>query len=202
MQKLASLGLIPQAAIVALIAMALAFSTNARIAKRIPLVGHWTHTADGIAPNPGDAQSMADSKVEVTVDAFMRARTRPDVIVLDARDASEYEEGHIPGAWCMPAGQDGPSDSMKAMIPYLDRGITYIAYCHGGDCELSKWLIEDLRKQGFPNVQIFTDGMPGYEATKQPVEKGKMAINYTSRGRGDANGSPATSAAPPSGAKP
>ncbi len=91
-------------------------------------------------------------------------------LFLDAREASEYAEGHIPGALSLPY-DDVFKDPDKAKS-VNSNGRVIVTYCSGGDCELSKNLAAALIDAGHKKVLVFTGGMPGWKEGGAPVATG------------------------------
>lgn len=75
---------------------------------------------------------------------------RPDSIVLDVREAEEYEAGHIPGAVLLPVGSIS-GDTAAAAIPEMDSLV--LVYCRSG--RRSKLAAEALAGLGYSNVKEF-----------------------------------------------
>lgn len=73
-----------------------------------------------------------------------------DVVVLDVREQSEYDEGHIPGAVLLPVGSiDG--DTAAAVIP--EKSATVLVYCRSGN--RSKTAAAALVELGYTDVCEF-----------------------------------------------
>lgn len=47
-----------------------------------------------------------------------------DYILLDVRRREDYEQGHIPGAWCTPYAE------LDAWVDKLPKEHTYVTYCY------------------------------------------------------------------------
>jgi rhodanese-related sulfurtransferase len=91
-------------------------------------------------------------------------------LFLDARDPSEFEAGHIPGAIRITRGEAlGDPDRVKGLGPPV-RPI--VAYCEGGACESSHELAQALVDAGYRRVLVYTGGFPEWAAAGHPVEKG------------------------------
>ena len=94
-------------------------------------------------------------------------------LFIDARDASEYEEGHIPGAMRMTRDEAlGDPDRVKA-LPVQGRPI--VAYCDGGECEASLELAQALVGAGYRKVLVYAGGFPEWVAAGYPVERAGAA---------------------------
>jgi rhodanese-related sulfurtransferase len=111
-----------------------------------------------------------DQPIEVklaNVKKFFDARA---AVIVDAREASEYAEGHIAGALSVPF--DDVVAKPALLEPFKKLGRPIIAYCSGGDCELSKDLARNMVAEGIRKVLVFTDGFPAWKAAGYPVETG------------------------------
>ena len=91
-------------------------------------------------------------------------------IFVDAREASEYAEGHIAGALSVPF--DDAVRNPALIEPFKKAGKPLVLYCSGGDCELSKDLAKNMLAEGIRKVLVFTDGMPAWKAAGYPMEAG------------------------------
>ena len=91
-------------------------------------------------------------------------------LFLDARDPSEFEAGHIPGAIRLTRDEAlGDPDRVKA-LGAATRPI--VAYCEGGTCESSLDLARVLVDAGYRKVLVFSGGFPEWSAAGHPVERG------------------------------
>lgn len=70
-------------------------------------------------------------------------------IILDVRTQSEYANGHIPGAICVP--NEGISDVMPPELPDLDQLI--LVYCRSGN--RSRQAAKKLAEIGYTNIKEF-----------------------------------------------
>ena len=64
-----------------------------------------------------------------------------DIVFVDARRRSQYERGHVPGAYCVP--RNDPA-ALEQLIEALPAAQMIIIYCQGGNCEDSIFTAEDL----------------------------------------------------------
>jgi rhodanese-related sulfurtransferase len=147
-------------------------------------------------PTPGDRHSTTDSDpfavpeneapqaaaalpeipdigrpVPIKLGAFERYAEAHAALILDARDAEEYREGHVPGARNLTYEQAATD---PALIEKLDPGgRPIIVYCGGGECEVSMHLAEELIGSGFSRVAVYLGGFPEWHAANKPVERGE-----------------------------
>lgn len=73
-----------------------------------------------------------------------------DAVVLDVREQSEYDEGHIPGAVLLPVGSID-EDTAAAVIP--EKSTTVLVYCRSGN--RSKTAAAALAELGYTGVYEF-----------------------------------------------
>lgn len=72
-----------------------------------------------------------------------------DAVVLDVREQSEYNEGHIPGAVLLPVGSI--DEDTAAVIP--EKSTTVLVYCRSGN--RSKTAAAALAELGYTDVCEF-----------------------------------------------
>jgi rhodanese-related sulfurtransferase len=91
-------------------------------------------------------------------------------IVIDARTAGEYEEGHIPAAILVDYYEMGRylDDVLSRISP--EQEITL--YCAGPDCEDSELLARELYTMGYTNLLVFKGGYEEWISAGLPVETG------------------------------
>ena len=73
-----------------------------------------------------------------------------DAVVLDVREQSEYDEGHIPGAVLLPVGSID-EDTAAVVIP--EKSATVLVYCRSGN--RSKTAAAALAELGYTDVYEF-----------------------------------------------
>ena len=73
-----------------------------------------------------------------------------DAVVLDVREQSEYDDGHIPGAVLLPVGSID-EDTAAAVIP--EKSATVLVYCRSGN--RSKTAAAALAELGYTDVYEF-----------------------------------------------
>lgn len=102
----------------------------------------------------------------VTFEQVSKLAEDPEVLIIDARKAEEFAQGHIKGAknfYAMEFEKHIP-ELLSLNLP-LDKRI--VVYCGGGECELSHMISDQLTKQfKFTNVFIYLNGW------KEWTEKG------------------------------
>lgn len=105
-----------------------------------------------------------DSDAVPIGELLKRARSK-GVVVLDARPASEYAAGHIPGAISVPI------DDLSRRLKELPKSKEYVAYCRGPYCVYADRAVEILTSQG-RRARRLREGFPEWRAAGFPVETG------------------------------
>jgi len=88
----------------------------------------------------------------------------PDVVVIDVRQASEYEAGHVPGALHLHAGD------LPDRLSELPRNRPIATICASG--YRSSVAAGLLHQAGFSDVSAVRDGLPQWQAAGYPVDTG------------------------------
>ena len=101
----------------------------------------------------------------VEMSELLRRARAGDVIVLDARPATEYAAGHIPGALSVPV------DDLKHRLKQLPKSKAYVAYCRGPYCIYADQAVEQLRAAG-RRARRLAVGFPEWKLAGLPVESG------------------------------
>jgi len=104
---------------------------------------------------------------ETTVDEVKRRLDRGDrgFVLVDVREESEWNAGHIPGATHL--GKGVIERDIEQKVP--DTGKEIILYCGGGF--RSALAAESLQKMGYTNVISMDGGWRGWKEAGHPVEK-------------------------------
>lgn len=96
-------------------------------------------------------------------EAQARLRARPAPFLLDVRQPSEYQTGHIAGAALIPLPELG------ARMRELPQGREILCVCQSGNRSSSA--ARQLLKAGYPAVNV-RGGMHAWQAARLPVKKG------------------------------
>lgn len=96
--------------------------------------------------NPSEGGSYLQISMNEAVEMM---ETEKDYIILDVRTIEEYEEGHIPGAICVPNEIIGEN----AIGELPDKGQVILVYCRSGN--RSKQAATKLAEQGYTNIYEF-----------------------------------------------
>lgn len=144
---------------------------NSVYPKGIPLIRHRVRVGDTLVIRPVEQPSDTHvaSKVLGLEETF-RAYQSGEAVFLDARPRSEFEKGHISGAFSLP---EYKFDEVYFTISELLAIEMYlIVYCQGEDCDESMIVSQRLLEMGYKRVDIFLGGWPEWENAGHPVEKG------------------------------
>ena len=95
--------------------------------------------------------------------ALLRKARRGDVVVLDVRPRSEYDEQHLPFARSLPLGE------LRARLAELPKDKPIVAYCRGPFCLMSDEAVTLLTKRGFKATKL-ADGVSEWFAAGLPLE--------------------------------
>jgi phage shock protein E len=124
-------------------------------------------TANPTAPAPAPA---ATSQVDVSqlgpnvdVATVKALQGRDDVVILDVREQSEYDAGHISGVKLIPKG------AVANRLNEIPKDKPVIVTCHSGN--RSGQVTDYLRQQGYTNVHNMTGGITAWQQAGYPVEK-------------------------------
>lgn len=90
---------------------------------------------------------------------------RRDALVVDIREATEYEAGHITGSRHIPAAQ--LADRLKDIDKFKNRPV--IVSCRTGSRAGAS--VEVLRKGGFGEVLVLRGGITAWQQAGMPLEK-------------------------------
>lgn len=92
--------------------------------------------------------SDEDSDVLTAEEAKQRMEKNSEAIVLDVRTQEEFDQGHIPGAICL------PNEFIAADMPFpFGKDTELLLYCRSGN--RSAEAAKKLRDLGFSNVYDF-----------------------------------------------
>jgi len=94
------------------------------------------------------------------------------IVFIDARDESNYKEGHIPGAYEFDPYH--PDKYLAAILPVCRSAEQIVVYCNGGDCDDSQTAAILLRNAGIANQKLFIygGGITEWTDNHLPVETG------------------------------
>ena len=93
------------------------------------------------------------------------------MVLVDGRSQSEYENGHLPGAFSLSVA-DFDKRFPEFAAQYPKEG-AYLIYCGSGQCGLSRQLAGLLRKNGYNHTKLYSAGYNDWFLAGNPIEKGK-----------------------------
>lgn len=111
-----------------------------------------------------------DQPVQVKLGLVKRFFDAGAALFIDARDPTEFEAGHIPGAVRMAQADAAADPDRVKALPVRGRAI--IVYCEGGECEASLEMARVLIEAGYRKVLVYMGGFPEWAAAGHPVERG------------------------------
>jgi rhodanese-related sulfurtransferase len=87
-------------------------------------------------------------------------------VFVDARGASEYDDGHVKGSVSIPVSA---SNEDIAKLKDKLEGKVLVTYCHGAGCHLSDKTAFKLYDLGYRKIAIFFGGWPKWTENKLPI---------------------------------
>lgn len=126
-------------------------------------------TAPAATSNESAAEEAAPaidlSTLPEVVDAQTVAAIKDmeDVFLIDVREQSEYDDGHIPGITLM------PMNSIPNRLSEIPTDKTVVLACRSGN--RSGQVFDYLKQQGFTNVHNLQGGILAWQSAGLPVEK-------------------------------
>ena len=122
-------------------------------------------TASPTAPAPAPTSQVEVTQLGPNVDVATvnGLLGRDDVVILDVREQSEYDAGHIPGVTLIPLN-DVPN-----RLNDIPKDKPVIVTCRSGN--RSGQAADFLRQQGYTNVHNMTGGINAWQQAGYAVEK-------------------------------
>lgn len=91
-----------------------------------------------------------------------------DAVIIDARESSVFQQGHIQGAISLPVA------SFETSLPDFLKKVPFttnlVIYCSGYGCVDSKVLGKKLLQLGYRQIFIFEGGYPEWKDAGFPIE--------------------------------
>ncbi len=102
----------------------------------------------------------------------VRELQQSGAVLVDARAAELYADGHIAAAVSLPLGEvDDLLSEFKLKTPLET---TLVAYCSGFGCPDSFDLGLRLIEEGYVDVRVYEGGLPEWRDAGLPIEKGAL----------------------------
>jgi len=90
----------------------------------------------------------------------------PNLVIVDARKASDYEKGYIEGSYSLPDTQTS-TESLQKAIGFKQTPVVF--YCNGVKCGRSLKAAKVAVDSGYKLVYWFRGGMEEWEAKGLPI---------------------------------
>ncbi len=102
-----------------------------------------------------DLVAEAKERVRQVTPAEAMSDTNPNLVLLDVRERTEWNMGHLPNAVHLPRGS--METKIEALIP-RDRHV--IVYCQSGN--RSAFAADTLQQMGYEDVASMSQGITGW----------------------------------------
>jgi len=103
-----------------------------------------------------DFREKRNSLEALRMDELLTKMKSKNVVVLDVRPTSEYENGHIPGAVNIPI------EDLATQLKKLPKNKEYVAYCRGPFCVFADDAVQLLIQKGFKAKRL-EEGYPDWK---------------------------------------
>lgn len=119
----------------------------------------------GCGSAPAAEKTIDINSLSDTIDAAtLRAvQEDPGIMILDVREQSEYDAGHIAGVKLIPLGQ------LPGRLDEVPKDKPVIVTCRTGN--RSAQAVKFLRDQGYTNIHNQAGGIVAWQNAGYPVEK-------------------------------
>ena len=107
---------------------------------------------------------VADAKSRIREVSVDEVRAMPEATIVDVREDSEWQEGHVPGALHLSRGT--LESRVEKALP--DKDAPIVCYCGGGG--RSALSADALQRMGYTNVRSLAGGFRGWAAAGNPTE--------------------------------
>ena len=133
---------------------------NSMHPRRIPWVRDWSHQVEAKA---------AEQKIPVIPLSVAREKlSSGSAVFVDARSASEFAKGHIPGAISIPFEHLG--DDYATIDDLIGSGRELVVYCKNRDCDDALLFVSELQKMGCNKAVLYIDGFDAWKRFGGKVE--------------------------------
>ena len=106
-----------------------------------------------------------DAKTRITEVTIDQVAAEPDATLIDLREDSEWEKGHLPGAVHLSRGVL----EVRADKVLPDKDVPLVLYCGGGN--RSALAADVLQQMGYTNVRSMAGGWRAWTAAGNPTEQ-------------------------------
>ena len=96
------------------------------------------------------------------------------VVLLDARNASDYSKGYIPQAVSVPIGEFNQKypEVAELLADAENQGKSIVIYCIGVHCLDSSLLAKELHNKGYREIFVYKGGIEEWQELGYPVKMG------------------------------
>lgn len=110
-----------------------------------------------------------DSDVKiVTLEQMKRLVAGGNAVLIDARNAEEFEKGHIKGAVNIPYME--VEKYFETLLEFPADTLVVI-YCNNPECPLGRSLMKFMEQMEFKKLFLYDDGWDGWVNAGMPIEK-------------------------------
>jgi rhodanese-related sulfurtransferase len=100
--------------------------------------------------------------LDITLDDALELQ-KMGAMFVDARDRTEFEAGHIDGAFWLPAKLFYESSGKPEALNFVgDTNTILVIYCGGGACDASHNTARLLQEVGYKRTHVLTEGYPAW----------------------------------------
>jgi len=144
--------------------VAVAFGLAAYTDAANPVGIRWLPSPDGRAGIP---RVFENRLPEVGAKEALKMWKSRQALFIDARDAKDYRENHIPGSINIPMREWNTAwPKMRHEVP---REATLVLYCYGGKCGLSTRMAKRLLELGYQRPMILEYGWKEWTEARYPT---------------------------------
>ena len=120
------------------------------------------------------ARAFFEQKLSFTtgpVELDHAIKDHENIVIVDVREAEDYEKGHVPGAINLPKGTwDNPEG--------LQKNRTNVVYCYTQQCHLGANACVRFASQGYPVMEM-EGGFEAWQENDLETEKGNNRAGAT-----------------------
>lgn len=153
-----SAGILLRAAIIVVVASCIGLAVNFVSPRAIP----WVYT-------PAEEVVVAGATIPIVDENKAREFLDDgETVFLDTRHREDFAEGHIKGAFSLPASEQ--QSRFIEIQPLLPEESRVIVYCGGPECEMADKVARFLAQLGYKKVRIMRAGFSAWKKAGYPVE--------------------------------
>ena len=140
--------------------------------NRTLLLGAWRGELTPLAQAAQQGEQGDPLPMPIGLAQVKELHDSKQAVIVDARTAASFAEGHIAGALSLPLEQvrKDAAATLKAKVPAT---ATIIAYCNGFSCHDSMDLGKLLMRAGYSSVYVYEGGFPEWRDAGYPMATGR-----------------------------